>query len=600
MKSSAKIIAFPNKSLSSVNGEEPPLLDINASVAPENIEDPVAIEPVINPTALNLPSAAQAIIAENTEGVRPRKPFRLDELTKEQFEKYAENHYLVKLMDNEKLSPAAAIERAGAKRTVRAVAHLYKRYKDGDQDALIDLRWCRQPPAMVLIAAVKNIIFGLLFSRPAAGINLIARLTIDFCRKNNLPIPSVKTVQKFYRRLPESVKMARSPTLLREWRKQGAPVTRYENTSRANERWQVDHTTLDIWIRILVNGKWKAVRCYLTLALDAHTRAIAGFWLSTKSPDAWAIKLMLRNAIRPKQNKNWSVFGVPSYLQCDCGKDWLSEAVGITLMALGIIIDPDAPYYPNSKGKCERVFRTLDQGLLRGLKGHILDIGTSETSADMRIAELLTRDQLLKEITRWVVDVYHQAVHSETERKPNEFWEETVALPILPTDDELNTLLLHQDVTRTVQSHGIRWKKYGVKHLFWHPEFAHHWREKVSLAYNPEDTESVYIYGTDGKFVCEAWNMRAEKPRYSLEDVKQARKQFYAGLRGLKERYSSYLDEVDELDRRIEQAKGWETGREIAAAMVLEDAGREEEEAEGDEELNKILEEFHRQDIGEI
>jgi putative transposase len=530
MTKPAKIIAFPGNSLLP---EQTP--ENSRSFNDEKTAD-FENEQLKSETLMQVELPVETNALDDSAEEHAKKPIRLDELTEAQLEKYAENFRLVKLIEEENITPAAAVRRTNCKRSPRAVAQLYKRYQAEGKQALIDWRWGRKPKTNVLTAPIKKLILNLIMAFPAAGIRGIQRLIKNeverlknFENKESnsntkiLAVPAVSTIHKYYKSLPEAVKEARTARGFRKYKKQGAPYTRYENTRNANERWQVDHTELAIWIRVRRKGKWKAVKVYLTLALDVHSRAITGFWLSTKYGDTWAIKIMLYFAIRPKTVKGWNIFGKPKIVQCDNGTDYISIAMRATLAVLGILMDVDHPYYPNSKGKIERVFRTLDTRLFRILPGHFEDVGVSEASADKRVQELYTRDQLKNELEKVVVE-YNNTVHGETERKPQELWEETVIGPVLPEDHELNICLLQHDKKRTIQGFGIRFKFDDEKHLYWHPEFVNHWKEQVSLAYNPESLESVLVYGSTGKFICEAWDMRAESPHFKLSDVRTARK----------------------------------------------------------------------------
>jgi transposase InsO family protein len=525
--------------------------------------------------------------------------FRLDSLKDEYLEKYAENFQLVTLIENEGLSPRAAVRRLGVERTPRAVALLYKRYQEKGRAGLVDHRWLRRPPATVLTEQVRKIILAHYFNRSAAGPRGVWKLTRATCEGLGLRAPKPSTVVEYLAHLPEDVKLARKGDRgLKEWLKQDAPYIRYENTTYANERWQVDHKELDFWVRKKVRGVWRACRAHLSAALDAHTRASAGLFLSTRYPDAWAIKLMFRHAIMPKGVAGWPVFGKPRIVQCDRGPDWLSKPVKVSLRALGIDIDKDPPRYPNDKGKVERFFRTLDTSCLRLLHGHVDAIGSSQEAAQKRVHELLTLPQLRQEIARWVAEDYHQQIHGETEQRPAQHWEQTVRDPKLPDEDELNIFLLHSDIERTIQGFGIRVKEDGIKHLYWSPVFVQHCRERVTLARNPEDMESVFIYSANREFICEAWDMRADDPRYALADVRSARREHYARLRSLQERNKQYMEEVLTLDRRCEQDE-WQAARAEAAALLEAEELAAEQEADAVDvgEQEQLLAQFRRQDV---
>jgi hypothetical protein len=80
---------------------------------------------------------------------------------------------------------------------------------------------------------------------------------------------------------------------------------------------------------------------------------------------------------------------------------------------------------------------------------------------------------------------------------------------------------------------------------------AHFWKREVKLRYNPEDMDSVYVYcAATGDFLCEAFDMMADTPRYTVADVKQTRTQY---KRGLIERTRRYMSAVFDNDRNASE-----------------------------------------------
>lgn len=522
------------------------------------------------------------------------KKLRLDELSEKQLETYSQNYQLINLIQSG-MSVNNALERLSLTRSYRSVRGLRERYRKHGKLGLVDKRWLRVTKTDVLTNETKKIILYYFFTYSAAGQRAVWRATCESCKEKKLPCPSESTVKKYIDSLSEPLKMFRRGGVgERKWQHEALPVVRYENTSYANQRWQADHTELSIWIRVKIDGKWVPCRVYFTVFLDAHSRSIAGCQLSTKYPDSWTIALTFRHAISRKKNKRWKNRGFPSIFQTDRGKDYMSHAIAATLANAGIAFDPDAPRYPNGKGKIERFFLTLDTGCLRILPGHMKAIGKTEGAALKRVHELLTLNQLYAEIERWIVEDYHQRVHSETGRKPAEFWVETARLRS-PVDDDLNLLILKEDEERTIKNTGLTFTYERNKRIYWSPELSFHYGQRVRVAYNPEDLESVLLYcAATGKFICEAFDMKAENPRYGVDDIRLNRSQF---RRGLKDRISEYLEEIEIKDRRAVQNK---EVAEIQAELELEeDTDTNVTDLSQDEEINSHLEEFIKIQRGE-
>lgn len=491
---------------------------------------------------------------------------RIESLSEKQIVSLAQNHSFVSAVKNgssiKNALKLTARQFPGFERSVRWAQKMYADYEKRGVAALLDGRHSNENQNKKLTYSVEKIVLSWWYARRAAGPKEIWRKVIAECKKKNISAPAYKTVQKFLKKQSEAEKLVRAGKM-NIWDKQGRPVVRFNLTNYSNQRWQIDHTRLDIWIRVWVKDHWEVREVWLTVALDAHSRSIAGFVLSYKTPDAWTTAILLRRAILPKENEKWLNRGLMSVLQPDRGKDFMSHAVQSSVAVLGAIFDPDPPYYPNRKGKIERFFLTLDSHL-RILPGHHKAIGSSETSANKNRAILFTREQLQREIEHWIVEEYHQRENSETKRKPAELWEETVQLRMPEDISILDSLLLKSDKIRKVGNTGVRFHTTGKGDdrggRYWSPELVPYWSEEVIVRYNPEDLASILIYvAATGEYICEAWLMEKDS-RYTIADVKEARNQ---ARRGLLERQKFYAEEIYKNDRRMARKESWNQAREF-------------------------------------
>ena len=490
---------------------------------------------------------------------------RADTLKGKQLEEFGIKYRLVCLVDSGR-SPRQALEHLRPehpvlkKRTQRWAQQLVKRYKKHGVAALVDHRRDRVNEARVLTSAVKKITLCWFIARPAACYSLIAKMVAIECHKRGIPAPSYSAIKKYLKSLPEYFHLVRKGGI-EAWDKEGKPVVRINITNHANQRWQIDHCRLDIWIRVRDGEKWVPAQVWLSLVLDAHTRAIPGFVLSTKCPDAWTVALLMRQAILPKENPDWMVRGIPEVVQPDNGRDFRSHAVEVSFAYLKIRLEFDPPYYPNMKGKIERFFLTLDRGCLRVLPGHMAAVGRSETSATYHVQTLLTRQQLIREIEKYIVDEYHQRTHSETGRKPTEHWEQSVRLRMPESVDALNRMLLKFDETRKVGTVGVSFTHKGHSGDYWAPALVELIGCDVQIRFNPEDLQSILLYDNfTEEYICEAWLMGQPDSKYNHEDVKAVRNQFRAGL---VDRFDGYAKEVQEEDRRAAQKAEWEEAKRL-------------------------------------
>lgn len=103
------------------------------------------------------------------------------------------------------------------------------------------------------------------------------------------------------------------------YRQHGRSIVPIEWTTHANERWQADGTTLDIWAkRLNQNGEWEPAKVYLSAAIDAHSRAIASFIVHGAPATGALIRRLFLSAILPDEGPT-EVHGLPETIQTDNG-----------------------------------------------------------------------------------------------------------------------------------------------------------------------------------------------------------------------------------------------------------------------------------------
>lgn len=487
-------------------------------------------------------------------------PPRADELSEKELEEFAKRYQLVCLVRAGR-SPREALKHMGIEGSDSWVRKLCKRYELGGAEGLLDQRSRNGSKRRLFTKEVEELTLALWYARPAAGPQAIHRELKKVCAERGIPCPEYDVIKKFLKGRPLHDQWVRAGKI-GVWDKQARPVVRFNITSYANERWQVDHTRLDIWVRVKDGDSWRPAEAYLSVAMDAHSRSIAGIWLSTRYPDAWTVALLLRQSILPKSNPDWKNRGIPNFYQSDRGKDFMANAILVALSYLGVSRDPDPPHYPNRKGKIERWFLTLDRGCLRMLPGHMAAIGKTKGAAEKRVAELLELPDLRKEIVSYIVEGYHQRTHSETGRKPAQMWEETVLLCLPESEDALNALLLKGDTTRKVEGHGITLTISGIRGDYWAPSLVDHVGQSVQVRYNPDDRHSVLAYSADKEeFICEASLMGQPNSLYTFEDVSRVRKQY---RQGLLTRMSEYVKKAEEFDRPRKEAERRKKARRVA------------------------------------
>jgi len=134
-----------------------------------------------------------------------------------------------------------------------------------------------------------------------------------------------------------------------------------------NEIWQADHTPLDLWV---LGERGRPARPWLTIILDDHSRAVAGFALARQVPSALHTALALRQAVWRKADPRWHLCGIPDVFYTDRGSDVTSRHLEQIAADLRMRLVFSAVGEPRGRGTIERFFATVNQPLLCTLAGY--------------------------------------------------------------------------------------------------------------------------------------------------------------------------------------------------------------------------------------
>jgi putative transposase len=185
------------------------------------------------------------------------------------------------------------------------------------------------------------------------------------CAARGLPHPSRATVARrlsVLRQDPANF----SPKVASKLRDRSRLVKASYTVERALAVVQVDHTIADVFIVDPATRRCIG-RPTLTVAVDVSTRCICGICLSLEAPSSLQLALCLENAISPKRawlqsiglDVDWPVYGLPSALHTDNGREFHSAAFrrGCDLNGIDTIYRP--PATPRFGGHVERLIGTL-------------------------------------------------------------------------------------------------------------------------------------------------------------------------------------------------------------------------------------------------
>ena len=367
-------------------------------------------------------------------------------------------------------------------------------------------RGTRALPTDLVIAAE-----ALALRRPVPTTAYIHRRISDLARDRGCAAPSYSTVRAI---------IAGTDPGLRTLALHGDAAYRDQfelvhrrTAARPNQQWQADHTLLDL--AILVDEAGRSARPWLTVILDDHSRAVAGYTVFLPDPTAEQTALALHQAVRRKTNPAWPVLGLPEVLYSDHGADFTSSRLERVCLDTHIRLIHSRVGVPQGRGKIERFYRTLSTELLPHLPGHIPH-GTRGNPISPPSLTLAGLDAILE---RFITDDYHHRVHSETGQPPAQRWigdgwiPRTAAHP-----DDLDLLLLTAATGRTVQRDGIRF----ASTRYVSPVLAAYVREPVTIRYDPRDMAEVRVYHHD-QYLCRAIAPELAREAVTLKQLTDAR-----------------------------------------------------------------------------
>ena len=295
-----------------------------------------------------------------------------------------------------------------------------------------------------------------------------------------------------------------------------------------------DHYRLDV---LHVDDEFREVlgRLWLTVLIDAYSRAVIGLWLGYADPSIESIQGALRHAIWPKTGLGdlgidlpWPCFGIPQRLFLD--NAWAHHSHSLEDLAralagagrytqLELVFRP--PYQARYGGLIERLFGNLSGQLRERLPGAVLVPHERHWHNASQGACLLYRD-VVRLVHQLVVDYLHTPHRELAGMTPHEQWLAGLRLmapvpPPLTPQLERAFWRLHPG-TRVATRSGLA--LFGLH--YWDSAIAglrgHDRQGRVRqfrLRYEPADLSRVAVF-EDGLWLGDGYRPRAAPARWQL------------------------------------------------------------------------------------
>jgi len=283
-------------------------------------------------------------------------------------------------------------------------------------------------------------------------------------RQKDAQLPSLSSV---YRLLDKHQLATKSRRALGQ--QQFCGPTKAFETPFSNDLWMVDFSPGPYVHPV---GEAKALSTQLCLLVDDHSRLVP-FAAYEQRADTQAFHQTLKEAIRRR--------GLPAKLYTDQGAPFTSDHTRIICANLGIRLLHAKPYHAWSKGKVERLFRTIQEDF--------------EASLRLPGQAAASVEELNAKFSRWLQEVYHVRVHSSTGMTPEaRFAQDSQQLRLLDPHQDLERLF-YTKIDRVVRKDGtvrIENKLYEVQLSLR--------TLKVQLRYDPYRLDRIEVYFRDQPF----------------------------------------------------------------------------------------------------
>lgn len=236
--------------------------------------------------------------------------------------------------------------------------------------------------------------------------------------------------------------------------------------TRAFERFEVDHTKLDIFV-IDEKSHLPIGRPWLTAIIDKYSGVVAGVHIGFTPPSYVSVMKCLRQAITPKENlldqypeidHDWPVYGIPQTLVTDNGKEFLSQSFEDALHMLGINLGTTPVKQPRFKGSIERFLGDMNQNLLQSQPGTTFSSIIDRNDYDPSKHAVLDLSTLRLVVYKWICDYYHQKEHKGKCDIPIRRFLDSIAddPPVIPREIGQMDALMGRKETRCIHHYGIQ------------------------------------------------------------------------------------------------------------------------------------------------
>ena len=297
----------------------------------------------------------------------------------------------------------------------RTIEDWWYAYKAGGFNALVNSPRSDQGKSRALEATTAAWVLEQVTQNPTVPLKVL----YSHWQQSGRSLPSISVLYRYLRRQGLDRKSLRSGRL------ETGPTKAFE-APHVNDLWMVDFSPgPTLW----VDGKARPT--HLGVLVDDHSRLIP-FAAYYPQANTEAFHHAFKEGILRR--------GLPRKLYTDQGKPFVNAHSHLVCAQLGVRLLHAKPYHSWSKGKCERLIQTIQQGF--------------ETTLRLPGNAAHSLEELNLKLSSWIQTVYHQRSHSSTAQSPEYRYQQ--AAQSLRQWDERQDIepLFYLRLERTVRKNG--------------------------------------------------------------------------------------------------------------------------------------------------
>ncbi|HQQ63868.1 MAG TPA: Mu transposase C-terminal domain-containing protein [Pseudomonadales bacterium] len=343
----------------------------------------------------------------------------------------------------------------------------------------------------------------------------------DQCKLAGLKPPHRNTLRNRLADIPPEISLARRGNQDKADRLSKPMPGEFPQTTYPLECVQIDHCVLDIQIVYEETREPIAVRPWLTLAIDAFSRMIVGYFLSLLRPSSFSAGAALYMGIMPKKNLlqtlnipgTWPIYGKMESIHADNAREFKGKTLKLACDEHKIISVLRPVKDPKYGAYIERAIGNISREMQKK-KGATQSRPWKNDDYDAVNSAVYTLSELEHELVDWIVNCYHTRKHSALNTTPLQRYKIGImgdgkipgcGLPPIPQDTEKLRLDFLPYERRTIQNYGV---ELGL--IFYYDRPLDKWinapdpenpkeKRKFIFRYDPRSIKFIWFYDPELK-----------------------------------------------------------------------------------------------------